>query len=62
MPQLESFHLCVPDISEQRRIVARLTAQLGESEAITEATRSQMAEIERLPQRLLARAFGQDGD
>ena len=62
MPQLESFHLCVPDISEQRRIVARLTAQLGESEAITEATRLQMADIERLPQQLLARAFGQDGD
>lgn len=57
MPQLESFHLCAPEIDEQRRIVARLKAQLAEADAIAQAAAAQLAEIERLPQRLLARAF-----
>jgi type I restriction enzyme S subunit len=49
----------VPDCSldEQRRIVARLKAQLAEAEAIHQAAAAQLAEIERLPQRLLAQAF-----
>ena len=29
MPTLEAFHLCAPDIDEQRRIAARLKAQLA---------------------------------
>ena len=57
MPQLESFHLCSPDIDEQRRIVARLKAQLAQADAIAQAAAAQLAEVERLPQRLLAQAF-----
>ena len=57
MPQLESFHLCAPEIDEQRRIVTRLKSQLAEADAIAQAAAAQLAEIERLPQRLLAQAF-----
>lgn len=57
MPTLESFHLCAPGIAEQRRIAARLKAQLAEADAIHQAAAAQLAEIERLPQRLLAQAF-----
>lgn len=62
MPTLEAFQLCAPDIDEQRRIVARLKAQLAEADAITQAARVQLAEIERLPQKLLAQAFNPQGD
>jgi type I restriction enzyme S subunit len=57
MPQLESFHLCAPEIDEQRRIVRRLKAQIAEVHQIQAAATAQLAEIERLPQRLLAQAF-----
>lgn len=57
MPQLEAFHLCAPEIDEQRGIVARLKAQLSEVDAARQAAQAQLAEIERLPQRLLAQAF-----
>jgi type I restriction enzyme S subunit len=57
MPTLEAFHLCAPDIEEQRCIVARLKSQLAEASAIAQAAAQQLAEIERLPQRILAQAF-----
>ena len=57
MPQLESFHLCAPGIDEQRGIARRLQAQLAEAAHIHAAAAAQLAEIERLPQRLLAQAF-----
>lgn len=57
MPQLKSFHLCSPGIGEQRRIVQDLQSQLAEANAIARAAAAQLAEIERLPQRLLAQAF-----
>lgn len=44
-------------IEEQRRIVTRLKAQLAEVETVRRAAAAQLAEIERLPQRLLAQAF-----
>lgn len=51
--------ISVPDMSldDQRRIVTRLKAQLAEADAIAQAATAQLAEIERLPQRLLAQAF-----
>jgi len=51
--------LPVPDIavSEQRLIVTRLKAQLTEADTIAQAAAAQLAEIEKLPQQLLARAF-----
>jgi len=41
----------------QRHIVAHLRAQLAEADAIAQAAAAQLAEIERLPQQLLAQAF-----
>jgi type I restriction enzyme S subunit len=57
MPALQSFHLCAPPVDEQIRIVTRLKAQLAEADAIHQAAAAQLAEIERLPQHLLAQAF-----
>lgn len=57
MPTLESFHLCAPAIDEQRCLVDSLKTQLAEAAAIHAAAAAQLAEIERLPQRLLAQAF-----
>lgn len=57
MPQLESFRICAPDINEQRRIIQRLRSQLAEADVIARAATAQLAEIERLPQRILAAAF-----
>ncbi len=45
-----------PEIDEQRRSVARLKSQLAEATAIAQAA-AQLAEIDRLPQRILAQAF-----
>lgn len=59
MPTLEAFHVCAPQINEQRRIAARLKAQLAEVEDARRAALVQLAEIDRLPQQLLAHAFGQ---
>ena len=57
MPTLESFHVCAPDIGSQRRIVSELKARLAEAAAVRAALQSQQAELEALPQRLLAQAF-----
>lgn len=57
MPTLSSFHVCAPNPADQRRLVQRLQAQLAEADALHAAAAAQLAEIERLPQRLLAQAF-----
>ncbi|TAL76006.1 MAG: hypothetical protein EPN56_11855 [Rhodanobacter sp.] len=57
MPTLSSFHVCAPDVADQRRLSQRLQAQLAEADALHAAAVAQLAEIERLPQRLLAQAF-----
>ncbi|MFO1250289.1 MAG: restriction endonuclease subunit S [Inhella sp.] len=54
---LNALEIPAPPLDEQRRIVARLKSQLAEADAIAQAARAQLAEIERLPQRLLAQAF-----
>lgn len=59
---LNSLEIPAPDVDDQRRIVAHLQSQLAQADAIAQATRDQLAEIERLPQRLLARAFTPQGD
>ena len=58
MPALQSFHICLPGITEQRAIARRLDTQLAAAKALREAAAAQLAEIERLPARLLAQAFG----
>lgn len=54
---LNALEIPAPDIDEQRRIVTRLKTRLTEAAALHQAAAVQLAEIERLPQRLLAQAF-----
>ncbi|AXO60205.1 restriction endonuclease subunit S [Pseudomonas sp. phDV1] len=58
---LNSLQIPAPAIDEQRLIVNRLKAQLAEVDAIAQAAAMQLAEIERLPQKLLAQAFDTQG-
>jgi type I restriction enzyme S subunit len=58
MPTLEQFRICAPPRPEQERIVRRLKAQLACAEEARVAAAAQLAEIERLPARILAHAFG----
>jgi type I restriction enzyme S subunit len=57
MPLLEAFHLCAPDVVEQRRIAVRLKAQLAEAKTARLAAQAQLREIEALPAMLLGQAF-----
>ncbi len=59
MPTIKSFHICAPGVDEQRRIARTLRARLAAAEALSVGLKARLAEIERLPQRLLATAFGQ---
>lgn len=54
---VENMTLPLPPIGEQRQFVQRLQSQLSEASVIAQAAAAQLAEIERLPQRLLAQAF-----
>ena len=54
---LNALSVPAPDIDAQRRIVGRLTSRLGEATAIAQAAAAQLAEIDRLPQRILDQAF-----
>lgn len=62
MPVLASFHVCMPPYTEQQRIIKRLNSQLAEVAAIHQAATAQLAEIEQLPQRILAQAFNAQGE
>ena len=59
MPTIKSFQVCAPGIEEQRRIARVLRDRLAAAEALTKHLRERQAEIQRLPQRLLAAAFEQ---
>lgn len=54
---LENLDIPVPHIEEQRRIAARLKAQLAEAETARQAALRQLRDLEALPQRILATAF-----
>jgi len=54
---LNALEVPAPDLATQRRLVANLQAQLAEADAIAQAAAARLAEIERLPQQLLAQAF-----
>jgi type I restriction enzyme S subunit len=58
---LNALDIPAPDITDQRHLVARLKTQLAEADAIHHAATAQLAEIDRLPQRLLAQAFAPSG-
>lgn len=57
MPTLESFHVCAPTIDTQREVVRALKHRLAEAATLRSALHTQRAELEKLPQRLLAEAF-----
>jgi type I restriction enzyme S subunit len=57
MPALGSFHICAPDIDEQRRIASRLKGQLAEVAALQAALSQRVKDIAALPKRILAQAF-----
>ncbi len=57
MPTLESFHVCLPPLPEQQRIVAALKQQLAEVASLRAALDVQRKELAALPQRILAQAF-----
>lgn len=57
MPTLESFRVCAPDPDTQRRIVRALKQRLADATTLRAALDAQRAELENLPQRLLAQAF-----
>jgi type I restriction enzyme S subunit len=54
---LNALEIPAPSLDEQHRITVRLKSQLAEADAIAQAAAVQLAEIERLPQLILAQAF-----
>lgn len=54
---VENMTLPLPPLAEQRRIVARLKAQLAEVDTLRTALEQQQREVQALPQRILAAAF-----
>jgi type I restriction enzyme S subunit len=57
MPALESFHLCAPELSEQRRIVKNLRETLDKIAGLHVSLEQQRSELKQLPQRIFAQAF-----
>jgi type I restriction enzyme S subunit len=58
MPTLKSFHICLPQVDEQKRIAKLAKQGLKEIEEAKQAAELQLHEISLLPQRLLQTAFG----
>ncbi len=56
---LEAFAISFPDIDEQRCMAARLKEQLAAVEEARRAAEAQVKELDLLPSRLLAQAFGE---
>lgn len=54
---ITSVPIDLPPLPDQRRIAARLRAQLAEVEVARKAAREQLREIEALPAKVLAQAF-----
>ena len=54
---IRNLAIPVVPINAQRRIVARLKAQLAEVDALRAALEQQLRDVQALPQRLLAAAF-----
>lgn len=58
MPTIQSFHVCAPELAEQRHIAQRLRERLAAAEVLQHGLKARLAEIGQLPQRILAAAFG----
>jgi len=57
--QVEAVELPLLSLHEQQQLVSRLQSQLTEAATLAQAAAAQLAEIERLPQRILAQAFAE---
>jgi type I restriction enzyme S subunit len=58
MPTIESFHVYTPDsVDEQRDIAASLGGRLKMADDLANKIKAQLADADRLPERLLAAAF-----
>lgn len=58
MPTIESFHIAAPPLAEQQRIARQLRDRLAAARTLRETLAERQREIECLPQRILAAAFG----
>jgi type I restriction enzyme S subunit len=56
-PTVKDFHVCVPDIAEQRRIAAELRGRLKAIDELSAGTDAQLSAIDALPAALLRQAF-----
>jgi len=54
---IEDFQIPMPPISEQRRIVTILNEQMAEAKRVRKALEDQLSAINKLPAKLLQRAF-----
>lgn len=52
--QVEAVELPLPSVEVQRQFIRKLQTQISEADAITQAANAQLAEIESLPQRIIA--------
>jgi type I restriction enzyme, S subunit len=57
VPTVKAFRVCIPDISEQRRIASFLTEKFREASALRDRVARTSIELSRLPATLLSRAF-----
>lgn len=57
MPAVKDFHLCLPDLSTQRRIAAALDEALAAQQTLLEASRRELAAVEALPAAILREIF-----
>ena len=56
-PELKALHIFLPPLDEQREIVRRLDSALSKLDKVAAAQAAAIAELDRLDQALLARAF-----
>jgi type I restriction enzyme S subunit len=57
MPAVKDFHLCLPDLPEQRRVAGSLDESLTAQKTLLEASRRELAAIEALPAAILRTVF-----
>lgn len=56
-PTVQQFSVCIPDIDEQRRIAADLSAKLAAADRLIALAGAELAAVEALPAALLREAF-----
>lgn len=60
--QIKALKVPAPGKTEQKHIVARIQAAMTEIDAVENSSKAALADINRLPGRVLAQAFDQQGD